>query len=113
MKDELPKGVDIILAFNIIHGLNPNENETLAKKVYNSLNNGGMYVILDQIKGIGGSSQMSKATTSYMALNLLHQAGGKTYSKTEIDAYIQRVGFKKTELKKLNAPGFGVVICYK
>lgn len=113
MKDELPKGVDIILAFNIIHGLNPIENETLVNKVYNSLNDGGMYVILDQIKGIGGSSQMSKATTSYMALNLLHQAGGKTYSKSEIDTFTEKAGFKKTELKKLNAPGFGIVICHK
>lgn len=113
MKDELPKNVDIILAFNIIHGLNPTENETLAEKVYNSLNSGGMYVILDQIKGIGGSSQMSKATTSYMALNLLHQAGGKTYSKNEIDTFTKKVGFQKAELKKLNAPGFGVVVCYK
>ncbi len=113
MKDELPENVDIILAFNIIHGLNPAENEMLAKKVFASLNNGGMYVILDQIKGIGGSSQMSKATTSYMALNLLHQAGGKTYSKSEIDACVQKAGFKNTELKKLNAPGFGVVICRK
>ena len=113
MKDELPKNVDIILAFNIIHGLNPSENETLAKKAYNSLNSGGMYVILDQIKGIGGSSQMSKATTSYMALNLLHQAGGKTYSKNEIDTFTGKAGFQKTGLKKLNAPGFGVVICYK
>jgi len=113
MKDELPEQVDIVLAFNIIHGFNPSENETLAKRAYNVLNNGGIYVILDQIKGIGGSSQMSKATTSYMALNLLHEAGGKTYSKNEIDRFTQKVGFKKSELKKLNAPGFGVVICYK
>ncbi|NOT36601.1 MAG: methyltransferase domain-containing protein [Saprospiraceae bacterium] len=113
MKDELPQGVDVILAFNIIHGLNPPENEILAKKAFNALNKGGMYVILDQIKGIGGSSQMSKATTSFMALNLLHQAGGKTYSHNEINAFTKKVGFEKTELKKLNAPGFGVVICYK
>ncbi|MCC6769225.1 MAG: hypothetical protein IT240_09295 [Bacteroidia bacterium] len=113
MKDELPKGIDIILAFNIIHGLNLSENEALAKKVFNSLNPGGMYIILDQINGIGGSSQMSKATTSFMALNLLHQAGGKTYSKSEIDAFTNKAGFNKTELKKLNAPGFGLVICFK
>jgi len=113
MKDDLPKNNDIILAFNIIHGLNPSENIALAQKVYKSLNNGGIYVILDQIKGIGGSSQMSKATTSYMALNLLHQAGGKTYSKNEVDTFIQKAGFTKTVLKKLNAPGFGVIICTK
>lgn len=113
MKDELQKGVDIILAFNIIHGFNFTENETLASKAYNALNSGGMYVILDQIKGIGGSSQLSKATTSFMALNLLHQAGGRTYSKSEIDTFTNKAGFKKTEIKKLNAPGFGIVICYK
>ncbi len=113
MKDEIPQNIDVILAFNIIHGLNPSENELLAKKVYRSLNDGGMYVILDQIKGIGGSSQMSKATTSYMALNLLHEAGGMTYSHAEIEDFANKAGFKKTELKKLNAPGFGLVICYK
>lgn len=113
MKDELPKGNDIILAFNIIHGLNPAENETLAQKVSASLKDGGMYVILDQIKGIGGNSQLSKATTSYMALNLLHQAGGKTYSEQEVAAFTKKAGFKKTELKKLNAPGFGLIICTK
>ncbi|MBK8471361.1 MAG: hypothetical protein IPL33_03655 [Sphingobacteriales bacterium] len=48
-----------------------------------------------------------------MALNLLHQAGGKTYSKAEIDAFSKKAGFTKTELKKLNAPGFGIVTCYK
>lgn len=113
MKDELPGNIDIVLAFNIIHGLNPAENEVLAQKVYEALNPGGIYVILDQIKGIGGSSQMSKATTSYMALNLLHQAGGKTYSKNEVDVIAEKAGFKHTTLKKLHAPGFGVIICEK
>lgn len=32
MKDELPKNSDIILGFNIIHGLNAAENEELAKR---------------------------------------------------------------------------------
>lgn len=112
MKENLPKDVDVVLAFNIIHGLNQAENEALAMKVSDVLNKGGIYVILDQIKGIGGSSQLSKATTSYMALNLLHQAGGKTYSKKEIDGFTGKAGFKRTELKKLNAPGFGLVVCY-
>jgi len=83
------------------------------KKYSRLFNPGGIYAILDQIKGIGGSSQLSKATTSYMALNLLHQAGGKTHSKMEVDAITHAAGFKKTELKKLHAPGFGVIICHK
>ncbi len=113
MKDQLPAGNDIILSFNIIHGLNQLENEQLAQKAFSALNSGGIYVILDQIKGIGGNSQLSKATTSYMALNLLHQAGGKTYTAKEVDLFAKKAGFKKTELRKLNAPGFGVIICFK
>lgn len=113
MKNDLPQSQDVILSFNIIHGLNPVENEELAKKAYRSLNNGGIYVVLDQIKGIGGSSQLSRATTSYMALNLLHQAGGKTYSLEEIKHFTQKAGFTNVEMKKLNAPGFGLVIVHK
>ena len=113
MKDELPGKQDIVLAFNIIHGFDQGLNEKLAQKVFSLLNEGGIFVILDQINGIGGSSQLSKATTSYMALNLLHQAGGKTYSKEEVDAFARKAGFKSTTLKKLHAPGFGVIICTK
>lgn len=113
MKDEIPANNDLVLAFNIIHGLNPAENEVLARKAFNALKPGGLYVILDQIKGIGGSSQLSKATTSYMALNLLHQAGGKTYSHAEVEGLAKKAGFGKTALKKLNAPGFGVIVCFK
>ena len=113
MQDELPQGNDIILAFNIIHGLNPAENEELASKAYSALNEGGTYVILDQIRGIRSSSQLSKSTTAYMALNLLHQAGGKTYTHSEVDAFTKKAGFQKTALKKLNAPGFGMIICRK
>jgi SAM-dependent methyltransferase len=113
MKDELPPNNDVILAFNIIHGLNPADNELLAQKVFRSLNPGGVYVILDQIKGIGGSSQLSKATTAYMAMNLLHQAGGKTYSEEEVNRFVSKAGFIKTTLKNLNAPGFGLITCLK
>lgn len=48
-----------------------------------------------------------------MALNLLHQAGGKTYSKDEVDSFTGKAGFNKTALKKLNAPGFGIIVCNK
>lgn len=113
MKEALPPNNDVVLAFNIIHGFNTAENEELSKKVYQSLRPGGIYVMLDQIKGIGGSSQLSRATTSYMALNLLHQAGGKTYSKLEVTTFTQKAGYKSAILKKLNTPGFGIIICTK
>jgi SAM-dependent methyltransferase len=113
MKDNLPGDNDVILAFNIIHGLNREENEQLAAKVFSLLKPGGQYVILDQVKGIGGKSQLSKATTSYMALNLLHQAGGKTYTEEEVKEITGKAGFTQTVLKKLYAPGFGVIICKK
>lgn len=113
MKNALPKENDIILVFNIIHGLNQDENEHLAVKVYESLKPGGVLAILDQIKNIGGPSQLAQATTSYMALNLLHQAGGKTYSLEEVEQFAGKAGFRQVTLKKLHAPGFGVILCVK
>jgi len=113
MKDPLPEPNDIILAFNVVHGLDLPQNEHLAEKVFRALNPGGVFVVLDQLKGIGGASQLAKATTSYMALNLMHQAGGRTYTHGEIDGFTRKAGFSSTRLKKLNAPGFGLVICTK
>lgn len=48
-----------------------------------------------------------------MALNLLHQAGGRTYSLEEVTLFAKNAGFRDVALKKLHAPGFGVVVCTK
>ncbi len=110
-RGELPGGNDVVLAFNIIHGLDVEGNRRLFRKAHGALNPGGTLFVLDQIKGTGGSSQLSKATTSFMALNLLHQAGGRTYTAAEVDSFAREAGFKGSSMKKLRGPGFAVIAC--
>lgn len=109
----LPEANDVVLAFNVIHGLDAKQNAQLAEKVFHALQPGGIYVVLDQIQGVGGRSQLAKATTSYMALNLLHQMGGRTYSHDEVDGFARGAGFSRTRLTRLHAPGFAIVTCEK
>jgi len=113
MKDDLLTNQDGALLFNIIHGFTPEQNTALLKKIYNSFNKSGQLFILDQIKNIEGKSQLSLATTSYMAINLFHHANGNTYSFNEIKMWCDSVGFHSTKLTKLNAPGFGIISCEK
>jgi cyclopropane fatty-acyl-phospholipid synthase-like methyltransferase len=112
-KQEIPSNNDIALLFNIIHGLQSEESGELFKRVFDALNANGQLIVLDQIKGTGGKSQLAKATTSFMALNLFHQANGNTYSYEEVKNWALKAGFKSVKLKKLNAPGFALIICEK
>ncbi|MBK9072291.1 MAG: methyltransferase domain-containing protein [Myxococcales bacterium] len=111
--DDLPGTHDVILAFNIVHGLDEAGCQSLFAKAFRALRPGGTLAVLDQIKGTGGSTQLAKATTSYMALNLLHQAGGRTYTAAELGEFARVAGFTASRLRKLNSPGFGVVNCSK
>lgn len=113
LKGDIGAGYDAALAFNIIHGHDDALNESFFKKVHGSLNPEGVFVILDQIKGVGGGSQLSKATTSFMAINLLHQAHGNTYTFDQVQVWGRKAGFKRFELNKLHAPGFALITCSK
>ena len=112
-KQALPTNSDIALMFNIIHGLQAEENKKVFSKVFDVLNEGGQLVILDQIKGTAGGSQLARATTSFMALNLFHQANGNTYYFEEVKDWALKAGFKSAKLKKLKTPGFALIICKK
>lgn len=109
-KDPLGAGYDIVLAFNIVHGFDHAANQKLVERVRAALNPGGLLVVLDQLKDAGGRTALAKLTTSFMALNLMHSAGGTAYSFDEVRGWGNRAGFTGAELKKLRAPGFGVAI---
>ncbi len=113
LKDPLPEQNDVALLFNIIHGFSLERNAELIARIYASLKDGGQLYILDQIKGMGGASQLSQATVSFMAINLFHQANGNTYSVSEIEHIATKAGFKLIRVSKLHAPGFGLCLLQK
>ena len=113
MKDEIPGENDLALLFNIIHGFGEEDNQLLFNKVYTHLNPKGQLVILDQINQIAGKSQFARATTSFMGLNLFHQANGNTYSFDQVKNWAGEAGFKSVTMSKLHGPGFGIITCIK
>lgn len=113
MEADFGKKYDVIFAFNLIHGLKNDANVRLTKKIYEALNPGGMYVILDQIKDAVGSSDLSKVVSAAQGLMLFNQANGKTYSFKEIKEWFDEVGLKNVKMKKLRAPGNALIFGFK
>lgn len=113
MKEALPAEQDVALLFQIIHGNTIDANRDLFSRIYASLRPKGQLIVLEQVKGVGGKSQLSRATTSFMALNLFHQSNGNTYTFEEVKAWAMEAGFKKAQLKPLNSPGFALICCEK
>lgn len=112
-KEDIGKGYDVVFAFNVIHGLNSAKNKKLTEEVYNSLNKGGIYVVMDQIKEARGSSQLSKVVATTMGVMLFNQAGGRTYSYNEVNSWMIDSGFKSTKMKKMRDPGSALIIGVK
>lgn len=113
LTDRLGEGYDVVLAFNVIHGLTDSKNEELAKKVYKSINHRGIYVILDQIKEARGKSELSRFIPVTMGVMLFNQSGGRTYSLTEVQEWLKTVGFARIEFQKLRSPGNALIIGHK
>lgn len=113
MEQEWKKDYDMIFAFNIVHGLNNEDNQKLFTKAFSSLKQKGSFVIFDQVKGMTSRSQLSKAIPSYMGLNLYIQTGGRTYSVDELSNSLKDTGFSSVQIKKLKTPGIGLVIARK
>lgn len=112
-KNDIGKGYDVVFAFNIIHGLNSDKNKKLTKDIFNSLNDGGIYVVMDQIKEARGSSQLSRLVATTMGVMLFNQAGGRTYSYSEVNTWMVDSGFKSTKMKKMRDPGSALIFGFK
>lgn len=110
LTDALGKDYDVVLAFNVMHGLHTEANRYLAAKVSEALKPGGRYVILDQIEGVADNSQLSRLFASSMGLSFFHQMGGSSYAFAEVREWLHEAGFRSCTLKKTHAPGFALII---
>jgi SAM-dependent methyltransferase len=113
MVDQWEIDYDMIFAFNIVHGLNAGDNQKLFSKAHRSLKKGGILVIFDQIKDLGGKFPLSRAIPAYMGLNLYIQTGGRTYGARELATSLKQAGFSSAQIKKLRLPGMGLAIVKK
>lgn len=111
-KEELPDDYDFAFLGNIIHGVSPEGNRELFRKLSEATTDRGMVAIVDQFAGIKGS-KFARAVAGLAGLNLFLFSGGRAYPFETVKKWLVNVGFTKTELKKLKQPGFSLLISQK
>jgi SAM-dependent methyltransferase len=105
--EPLPPGQDVVLMFNIIHGLSREENRSLVARALAVLRPGGKLFILDQMREENGpASDLAAFIPLMVGLNLLNEVGGTTYSVREVKSWCD--GRRVREVK-LRLPGVVLV----
>jgi hypothetical protein len=108
-KDNFGSGYDIVLAFNVIHGLKRSENSSLMKKISEALDGGGTLFIMDQVRDRTSSSSLSRLIPAAVGLNLFNEIGGDAYTFGEIRGWCAEAGFVDCRVKKLRVPGVAII----
>lgn len=97
--DDLGSGFDCILISNIVHFQDEKDNKRLLKKARNALQEGGTVIIHGPVLDEGKTSPKNAAIFSIHML--LKSDGGRTYTWSEIEAWLKEAGFtgpKRIEL---------------
>jgi len=106
-KDNLPTGFDAAFLSNIIHSESAEKNVALMKKIYDSMNPGGMIIIKDHILDNSGTKPPDAAIFSTVML-LFTQ--GRSYRFIEVSDWLKQAGFKKISLFDPGPPVFSQII---
>jgi precorrin-6B methylase 2 len=95
VKDPLPRGFDLVLISNVLHGQGVKENRVLLRSAYRCLNQGGRIVLRDVLMNRAGTHPVFGALFS-VAL-LLHTPKGRCYALDEVCGWIRAAGFSSIQ----------------
>ena len=95
-RDQLPPGHDLAFISAIIHQNSPDQNMSLFRNVFQSLDRGGRVVIRDHVME---PDRTRPTDGALFAVNMLvSTAAGRTYTYDEIKACLGQAGFIKVRL---------------
>ncbi len=104
---DVPAGQDLILVFNVIHGLTDEQNGALMARLLNAVVTGGRMYILDQMTGDRRASSLGRFLPLMVGLNLLNEIGGKAYAAADIRRWCKEA--RAVNVRRLGLPGVGLV----
>jgi SAM-dependent methyltransferase len=100
LAEPLPPEQDVVLMFNIIHGLREVENRALIARALAALRPGGRLFILDQMRDEKThASDLARFIPLMVGLNLLNEIGGTAYSVEEVKSWCEGRRVKKVKLR--------------
>ena len=109
LRDELPRGFDLVLLSAIVHSNSGEENRGLIAKCARALNPGGMVVVQDFVMD---DDRVSPVAGALFALNMLVGTGsGDTFTESEIAGWMTGAGLSGVT-RRASPFGWAQVIGY-
>jgi len=91
VKDPLPRGFDLVLISNVLHGQGVRENRALLRSAYRGLNRGGQIILRDVL--MGRSRRESEWGALFSVALFLHTPNGRCYALDEVRGWLHQAGF--------------------
>jgi len=111
LKDDLGAGYSAALYFNILHNCSEEDNRLALKKVFDSLEPGGVIAVWDMFKERDKEPELMPAL---MALHMLVSSGGTSYRVEEVYGWLRETGFRRMAKRRTRTlPGFTLVTAHK
>lgn len=111
-REALPGGYDLALLGNIVHGISPDGNRRLFRKLAAATTGRGTVAIVDQLAGVSGS-RFARTTAALIGFNLFLFSGGRSYEYEALRRWLAEAGFSEARRRKLRQPGFSLVVARK
>lgn len=109
LKDPIPSA-EIITMGNILHGMNEESKLSMIKKVYDTLPEGGVFIVIENIID---AERIKNTFGLLMSLNMLIENGDAfDFTLNDFENWTKAAGFQKTELIPLAGPT-SAAIAYK
>lgn len=99
---------DAALAFNIVHGLNAEQNKIFLQNISRTLRPGGCLYILDEFIDRPGST-MEQFMPLMVGINIMNEVGGSVYSLDELREWSAKAGLVTMRFFRLRLPGVMLV----
>lgn len=111
-REELPGGYDFVFLGNIVHGVSPDGNRELFRKIGRATTGRGAVAVVDQFAGVSGS-RFSRAMAAMLGFNLFLFSGGRSYEYDRVRAWLDDAGFPECRREGLRQPGFSLLLARK
>lgn len=111
-KEELPSGFDFAFLGQIVHGIGPEGNRELFRKLASATTEIGTVAILDQLAGVSGS-RFGRAIAGLLGFNLFLFSGGRNYEYDRLGTWLEEAGFPHLTRHSLRQPGYSLLVARK
>lgn len=96
LKDDMGRGYDAVLLFEIVHNHTPDENRELIARASRALNPGGIVAVLEDVK----EHALDEHNAAF-SLAMFACSGDRTYARDEIAAWLKGAELSRIEQVKL------------